>query len=208
MSKIEAVIFDMDGVLIDAKDWHYDALNDALRLFGCEITRAEHLAVYDGLPTQRKLEILAGVAYLPARLHGFINEYKQRRTLELVYQRCRPVFAHQYALSRLRQEGTKLAVCSNSVSQTVAVMLEQAGLAPYLDLTLSNEDVAKAKPDPEIYTTAMQRLGLKPGECLVLEDNAHGLRAAADSGAHVLAVASVADVTYDRIAQAIREAGA
>ena len=57
-NKIKAVIFDMDGVLIDAKDWHYEALNKALRLFGLEITRSEHETTYDGLPTKDKLEIL------------------------------------------------------------------------------------------------------------------------------------------------------
>ncbi|HCF3308648.1 TPA: HAD hydrolase-like protein, partial [Pseudomonas aeruginosa] len=54
---IKAVIFDMDGVLIEAKDWHYDALNKALNLFGYNISRHDHLTSYDGLPTSRKLEM-------------------------------------------------------------------------------------------------------------------------------------------------------
>ena len=58
MSKIKAVIFDMDGVLIDAKDWHYEALNMALRTFGLEISRHDHLTTYDGLSTKHKLEML------------------------------------------------------------------------------------------------------------------------------------------------------
>ena len=58
MGKIKAVLFDMDGVLIEAKDWHYEALNRALGLFGYEITRAEHLSSYDGLPTKVKLKKL------------------------------------------------------------------------------------------------------------------------------------------------------
>jgi beta-phosphoglucomutase len=52
---IKAVVFDMDGVLIEAKDWHYEALNRALKLFGYEISRYEHLTTFDGLPTRRKL---------------------------------------------------------------------------------------------------------------------------------------------------------
>ena len=58
MKKIKAIIFDMDGVLIDAKEWHYQSLNRALKLFGLEISRYDHLSTFDGLPTHKKLEIL------------------------------------------------------------------------------------------------------------------------------------------------------
>jgi len=205
---VKAILFDMDGVLIDAKDWHYEALNDALRLFGFEISRTEHLAVYDGLPTRKKLEMLTRVRGLPAKLHGLINEVKQRRTLELTYQRCRPVYHHQFALSQLKRQGVRLVVCSNSIRRTVEVMMEQAGLGHLLEFVLSNEDVARAKPDPEIYALAMSRLGLPPRDCLIVEDNEHGLQAARASGAHVLEVASPADVSYERILRAIRETAA
>jgi HAD superfamily hydrolase (TIGR01509 family) len=200
---IKAVLFDMDGVLIDAKDWHYDALNQALDLFGMAISRDEHLAIFDGLPTRRKLELLGKTRNLPTKLHSFINEVKQKRTMELVATRCAPLFHHQYALSRLKRDGIQIAVCSNSIRATVGAMMERAALAPYIDFYLSNEDVAKAKPDPEIYVTAMERLGLSPAECIIVEDNDHGLRAARASGAHVLEVGTVYDVTYDRIRDAM-----
>lgn len=189
----------MDGVLIEAKDWHYEALNDALALFGFEISRDEHLAVYDGLPTRRKLEILGRTRGLPDRLHGFINDFKQRRTMELIYKRCRPLFHHQYALARLKREGIKVAVCSNSIRQTIAAMMERSALIEHLDFFLSNEDVRKSKPDPEIYVTAMERFGFAPGECLIIEDNDHGIQAAKASGGRLMAVGSVYDVTYDRL---------
>lgn len=200
---IKAVLFDMDGVLIDARDWHFDALNDSLSLFGLQISRDEHLAVYDGLPTRKKLQMLSRVRGLPPGLHEFINDLKQRRTLEMIFERCRPTFQHQYALSRLKREGYRLAVCSNSIRQTVQIMMQQAALEQYLDLYLSNEDVSKPKPDPEVYILAMQRLGLKPNECLIVEDNDHGLQAARMSGGHVMAVGSVVDVTYTRLVEAI-----
>ena len=95
---IKAVIFDMDGVLIDAKDWHYEALNKALRLFGYEITRPEHEITYDGLPTRDKLNILSREKGLPRSLHDFINELKQQYTMEMVNNLCRPMFHHEYAL--------------------------------------------------------------------------------------------------------------
>ena len=76
--KIKAVLFDMDGVLIDAKEWHYEALNKALNLFGYNIERYEHLTSFDGLPTSVKLEKLTVEKGLPRSLHKFINEMKQK----------------------------------------------------------------------------------------------------------------------------------
>lgn len=203
---IKAVLFDMDGVLIDAREWHYLALNDALELFGMPISRDEHLAVYDGLPTRRKLEILSQTRNLPRMLHDFINELKQTRTMELTLQNCRPVFHHQFALSTLKRDGLKIAVCSNSIRKTVEVMMSQSDLLQYLDFFLSNEDVERPKPDPDIYTRAIARCGLTPSECLIVEDNDHGIQAARRSGAHLMIVGGVRDVTYDRVREAIRMA--
>ncbi len=206
MSEIKAVLFDMDGVLIDAKDWHYEALNSALRHFGMEISRDEHLSIYDGLPTRKKLEILTRARRLPQKLHGFLNDLKQQYTVALTTERCRPMFHHQMALSQLKRDGYKLAVCSNSIRRTVELMMELSKLSEYLDFTLSNEDVPKPKPAPDIYEAAIKRLGLEPHECLIVEDNDHGIAAARASGAHVLVVGTVYDVNYERIAKAIREA--
>jgi beta-phosphoglucomutase-like phosphatase (HAD superfamily) len=67
----------MDGVLIDAKEWHYEALNQALGLFGSPISREDHLLLYDGLPTAVKLQELTNRGFLPSQLHLFVNELKQ-----------------------------------------------------------------------------------------------------------------------------------
>lgn len=204
-NKIKAILFDMDGVLIDAKDWHYEALNKALKLFGMEISRYDHLTTFDGLPTKVKLQMLSKRYYLPEELHPFINNVKQSYTEELVYQRCHPMFHHEYALSKLKQEGYKIAVCSNSIRKTIELMMDRAGLTPYLDLIVSNEDVTKAKPDPEMYQTAIRKFGLKPEECIVVEDNPNGIQAGKASGASVLEVATVYDVNYDNIMRKIGE---
>jgi len=204
MNKIKAVIFDMDGVLIEAKDWHYEALNKALGLFGMEISRYDHLVTYDGLPTTKKLEMLSTERGLPPELHKFINDMKQQYTLEIVYAKCKPLFHHEYALSRLKQNGYKLAVASNSIRKTVQIMMEQSSLMGYLDFYLSNQDVIFGKPDPEIYTLAIKKLGLKPQECLIVEDNEKGIKAAKASGAWVMEVDEVEEVNYSNIMNHIR----
>ncbi|GAB7211596.1 HAD family phosphatase [Dickeya oryzae] len=189
----------MDGVLIEAKDWHYDALNRALNLFGYNISRYDHLTKFDGLPTKDKLNMLSKEYSLPSELHSFINEMKQHYTMEIVHTHCKPMFIHQYALSKLKSEGFKLAVASNSIKNSVVTMMEKACLSDYLDIMLSNEDVRKGKPDPEIYITAINKLGVLPSECVVVEDNENGIRAALAAGANVLTVDEVTDVNYKNI---------
>lgn len=196
---IEAILFDMDGVLVDAREWHYEALNRALEIFGMKISLDSHLSTFDGLPTRRKLQILAKSRGLPVGLHDFINDLKQSYTQEIIAARCKPTFNHQFALSALQRRGYRMAVCSNSIRNTVKSMMDLAQLTSYFELMLSNEDVEKAKPDPEIYLTAMKRLGLAPSECVIVEDNENGIRAARGSGAHVIAVSSAADVTFDKL---------
>lgn len=203
--KIKAVIFDMDGVLIDAKEWHYEALNRALDLFGMEISRYDHLVTYDGLPTRMKLEMLSLERGLPSLLHDFINEIKQVYTLETVYTKCKPTFFHQYAITKLKADGYEMAVCSNSVPQSIEMMLQRADLLKYFKFYLSNQDVQNPKPHPEIYTNAIKRLGLTPDECLVVEDNSNGIKSARDSGAHLLCVNDVTEVNYGNIMRRICE---
>lgn len=199
MNKIKAVIFDMDGVLIDAKEWHYEALNRALALFGYEISRYDHLITYDGLPTKKKLEMLSIERGLPERLHPYINMLKQKYTIERVHMDCHPIFTHQYALSKLKTEGYRLACASNSVRNSIQLMMEQSDLLQYLEFFLSNQDVTTAKPNPEIYLKTIERLGLQPAECIVCEDNKNGILAAKRAGTYVLEISTVYDVNYDNI---------
>ncbi len=203
--KIKAIIFDMDGVLIEAKDWHYVSLNKALGLFGCEISRYDHLVTFDGLPTKKKLEMLSLEGGFPRGLHGFVNELKQQYTMDIVHAKCKPVFQHQYALSKLKNSGYHLAVCSNSIRNTVEVMMEKAGLSPYLDFIISNQDVKRGKPDPEMYNTAINKLGLDAKECMIIEDNENGIKAALASGGHLLKVENPDDVHYYNIVNRIKE---
>jgi HAD superfamily hydrolase (TIGR01509 family) len=204
MNPIKAVIFDMDGVLIDAKDWHYEALNRALNHFGFNISRYDHLVTFDGLPTRKKLEMLSREHGLPLSLHGFLNDLKQIYTTEVVHARCKPLFQHEYALSNLKSMGYKMAVASNSVRNSIELMMHKSNLSQYLEGIVSNQDVKHGKPDPEIYVKAMAMLGVKPEETLVLEDNEHGIASARAAGTHLMIIGEVTDVTLDGIMKHIR----
>lgn len=205
MTKIKAVLFDMDGVLIDAKEWHFIALNRALALYGYEIPLNEHLLYYDGLPTKVKLQKLSAEKGLPTRLHDEINKKKQEFTLELVMERCRPNPIHEKCLYELKVRGYHIACCSNSIRNTIETMMKCAKLDKYLEFIISNQDVKKPKPDPEIYITAMKKLNLSPQDCLIIEDNENGIRAALASKGHLLAVKNVNEVNWQNISNKIHE---
>ncbi len=208
MSQIKAILFDMDGVLVDATEWHYEAMNRALGLFGYSISRYDHLSTYNGLPTRKKLEMLSVQTNLPPATHGLISRVKQAYTKEEILAKCRPIFEIEYMLSRLKRDGYRLAVCSNSIRETVEIMTRQSGIYDYFEFMISNEDVSKPKPDPEIYTAALTRLKLAPQEVIIVEDAPHGLEAARKSGAHVLHVDGVHEVEYGRVKKFIDGLGA
>jgi HAD superfamily hydrolase (TIGR01509 family) len=203
VSGVSCVLFDLDGVLIDATEWHYDALNRALRLFGFDITRYEHLANYNGLPTRQKLQMLSVEKGLPVPIHDMLNRLKQIYTRDEILTRCRPVFEKEYMLHRLKREGYRMACCSNSIRETLELMVRQSGIESCFEFLVSNEDVARPKPDPEIYLTAIARLGVTPAEVLIVEDAPHGVEAARRSGAHVCQVGDFNEVDYFRVRNAI-----
>lgn len=201
---IQALVFDLDGVLIDAADWHAQALNRALGLFGYSISREEHLSTYNGLPTRVKLQMLSKHRGFPISLHGFVNEMKQKFTREIFLRECRPRPELTAALHHLRGEGYRVAVASNSSRVTVDLALEGLELDHAFDVVLSHEDVGRSKPDPEIYRACFRRLDVQPSEALILEDSEPGIRAARESRAHVMVVKDPAEVTLGNILRQVK----
>lgn len=206
MSKIKAILFDMDGVLIEAKDWHYEALNQALIHFGAEaVSREDHLTKYDGLSTDQKLGMLSKAGKLDENLHKEINDLKQKLTWKIGEEKLQPFPTHVSTIKKLQEEGYKMAVCSNSIRKTVDLFIARAALAEYMEFLLSNEDAEKKKPNPEIYNKAIAKMGVAPDECLIIEDNINGIMAAKASGAHVLEIDSILDVNYKNIRNKINQ---
>jgi beta-phosphoglucomutase len=190
----KAVLFDLDGVLVNMPDGHYEALNRVLRLFGVEIGKDEHATRLNGLPTRKKIEELERQGRLPEGLATFINDLKQQYTKEIIPQYCTPEYAKIILLTELKRQGYKLGCCSNSVRETLHLMLKSAHLFEYFDVIIGNDEVQHPKPHPEIYQTAFQYLGVAPHECIIVEDAPHGIAAARASGATVYEVRGVHDV--------------
>ena len=202
---IKAITFDMDGVLIDAREWHFEALNEALDLFGYNISRTRHLGEFDGLPTKKKLEKLTELDQLPRHLHQTINNIKQERTSRIILSKCYPMRNHLALLSFLKSKGYPLGLATNSIRKTALQMLNCAGIQDYFDSIITNEDVQFPKPHPEIYLKSAEKLGVAPKELLVFEDNPNGIRAATEAGCKVLRVTNPADVTLEKFLEFIKE---
>lgn len=202
-TKIKAVLFDLDGVLVDATEWHYEALNRSLGLFGFNIARYEHLTTYNGLPTRKKLEMLSIEKGLPKGLHNTINRIKQKYTREEILRQCVPVFEKEFMIRQLKRDGYLLACCSNSVRQSLELMLHASGIYELFDHLVSNEDVRHPKPDPEMYLAACAKLGVQPQECVIVEDQEPGAEAGRRAGGRVCRVTGFNEVDYERVSRFI-----
>jgi len=200
-----AVVFDMDGVLVDARDWHYEALNQALEVFGLQIPYEVHLSDYNGLSTRQKLAKLTESHSLPIELHSVISRTKQNRTLRIAAQKCFPMTQHLILLELLKTKGFKVAVYTNSVRETAEAMLNYAGLLEKIDVLLTNQDVTNPKPDPEGYLLACQRLNVQPSETFVVEDGEFGILAAELAGCKVIRVNQPSDVSISTLAEFLPE---
>jgi HAD superfamily hydrolase (TIGR01509 family) len=194
---MKLIIFDLDGVLVEAKTIHFDALNEALGP-KYAIEWNEHLSKYDGLKTNQKLEMLTQEKGLPIDMYKQVWDEKQRLTLQKLHD-LQPSNQLQVCMDLLVNQGYKIACCSNSIRKTVLTVLSKLGIIEYFDLILSNEDVKNSKPHPEIYWKAISMMGCLPEETLIVEDSPFGLLAASRSKSHVMRVESPKDITYNNI---------
>lgn len=194
---IRLVLFDLDGVLIDAKKIHYDALNIAL---GPEyaISEQDHMNWYDGRKTSEKLVLLSQRKGLPLEDHQEISKRKQQITIDLI-SKLKPIPEIVELFRELESRGYMIGVCSNSIRRTVLTALAKTELMQYCSVVISNEDVKNSKPHPEMYWKAMSIMGVLPEETFIVEDSPPGLLAAQRSRANYIRVDNPYDVTITKI---------
>lgn len=200
MDNIQLIIFDLDGVLVSAKEIHYNTLNLALEEIDPKytISQNEHLSIFDGLKTTQKLEMLNKRKGLSKDLFDLIWKRKQELTLNELSKLSEDKNLIQ-TFKNLKKDGYQLACCSNSIRSSVLEMLIRIGIKDYIDLIVSNQDVTNSKPHPEMYWVAMTLFDRLPENTLIVEDSPPGLLAAKRSGANIMRVKSPEDVTYDNI---------
>lgn len=195
------IIFDLDGVLIDSRKLHFDALNSALLEISESfvISLEDHNKRFDGLPTNKKLDILSNERGLQKELHQNIWKNKQTKTLLAIQKNVLPDEKLISLFEKLKSDGHKICVASNSIRSTIELILEQKQISKFVDLIVSNEDVSYPKPNPQMYLKCMSSFGISPRNTIIVEDSFIGRQAAYDSGAIVCPVKNTTEVTLDRI---------
>lgn len=188
------LLFDLDGVLVDACDWHYIALNKALReVCDFEITRYDHENRFNGLPTAVKLKMLN----LNVDQSQQVWKLKQSNTIEVINQNASidhdKIDMHKY----FKQLGYKIGCVTNSIRQTAVLMLEKTGQLPFIDILITNEDVEHSKPSPDCYIKAIQDFGFtgKEKNVYIIEDSEKGKQAARQTLANLIEVKNPDEVT-------------
>lgn len=199
---IEAILFDLDGVLVDACDWHYESLNSALISSGYNpISREDHIEKFNGLPTKVKLSMLG----IPDSESKKINDLKQKFTIDIITNKAslmqEKIEMHQY----LKSKNIKIGCVTNSIRETTEHMLKSTGQFEYMDIIITNEDVKKNKPYPDCYNLAIQKLEIDPQNIMCVEDSEKGIQAAVASLAgHLFVVNDTHEVNINTIMKELK----
>jgi len=202
---MKLVVFDLDGVLLDFCEVHYEALNEAIEgVAGSHvcITRGEHEHVYNGRSTRAKLELLHKHKGLSRELFEDIFQRKQEFT-SIAVSRVAPSPRLQTMLLRLTSEGYQTACATNCIRKTLDAALSALGIRNLFTFTVSNEDVRSPKPDPEIYRLCHEMAGVRPSETVIFEDSPIGLTAAEASGSWVTRVPTPDSLTEEFVMAAL-----
>lgn len=198
--KYDLVIFDMDGVLVDACEWHRVALNKALKhVSGYEISLDDHITEYNGIPTKVKLQKLVSKNIIKQVDVQKIEDLKQDFTIDIIQSTAQLRQEKVDLFKYLKTKNIKSACYTNSIRKTAELMLQKTGILSMLDLLVTNQDVKNPKPDPEGYNLIVDFFKFDKNRVIIVEDSPKGLEAAYASGCNVLKVRDQDEVTADLI---------
>lgn len=204
---IKLLVFDLDGVLARTKEMHHLALNMAFEKLAPEwkISDEDHMTMYDGIPTYRKLDMMVEKGLNRATADQ-IFKLKQELTIPAIEETVKPNERLELLFRNLRADGRMIYVASNAARKTVISTLSNLGVLKHVEMIFSNDDVDIPKPHSEMYLRCMVHAGVNPCETLIFEDSKTGRLAAYESGGDVAAVDSPEDLTYDFVQGAIDQA--
>tara|TARA_R110000824_G_scaffold164077_5_gene340105 strand:- start:300 stop:923 length:624 start_codon:yes stop_codon:yes gene_type:complete len=195
---LRMVIFDLDGVLVDACEWHKDALNLALmEACGHSISEEDHISIFNGIPTRVKLTKLSEMGILDRSLHEKVFDLKQKSTIALINERAKIRHEKIDMIKQLKKEGITVCCYTNSIKKTAHLMLQKTGVLDLLEEVVTNEDVEESKPHPEGYKYLVEKYGFNPDEVIIVEDSPKGLAAARGSGCRVIKVDGPENTTLE-----------
>jgi HAD superfamily hydrolase (TIGR01509 family) len=177
---LQAIIFDMDGVLVDSEPVHFEAMRLLMQEHGILFTHADDQNFY-GCTDREVFRQLRRQFGLPMHEHDLAEAWIAR-VVELLPQRIVPLPGVPDVLDRLRGAGIRLALASSSSPPIIRTTIAGLGLQEAFEAMVSGRDVAQGKPAPDIFLEAARQIGVAPSACLVVEDSYNGLRAALAAG--------------------------
>ena len=192
----KSVLVDLDGVLVDACEWHYEALNKALyQISDYTISKDDHDIKFNGLPTKKKLNMLVDLMIVRECDIPKILECKQEYTIQYIEEFCKYSNSKVTMMNALKDMGYKIGCVTNCIRQTAELMLKKTGIISYFDIIITNEDCRYNKPHPEPYIKALVELNSLPENSIIVEDSIKGLEAARMTGCVVVEVEDSTQVT-------------
>lgn len=207
--EITAILFDLDGVLVDAAEWHRKAFDIAIYAFGCDVlSQKEHEETFNGLSTKRKLEILVEQGRLPNNediLNG-IHNLKQQETVKIISVRCQPNQRLIELIDYAKIAVHSIAVVTNCSRLTTELMLRRSCLFDEFDFIVTNNDVGgRIKPNPWPYMKACLHFGLKRKQVLAIDDTHKGIVSAMEAGCRIWKLEKFEDLTIDNLKKQLHQ---
>lgn len=188
----KAVIFDMDGVLVDNSNIHLESFIIFCKKHQIEMS-AEILAPYFGMGNEEIIPGVFGREMSEEEINALAEE-KEEIYREIFSERIKPVDGLVQRLKELKEKGIKIAVGSSGMEKNVNFVLDKCNIRPYFDAIANGDMVSNAKPDPEVFLLSAKLLGVDPKDCVVFEDSFAGVKAARSAGMKVIALTT----TYAR----------
>ena len=182
---MKAVIFDMDGVLVDSQPYHFKADIDTMAEYGV-IKDQKFYEAFAGTLTDNRMRTLRDMFGLDVPAEELI-EKREKMILDIMANEdIKPVSGIPELLRSIKALGLKTAVASSSGIELIELVLDRLGIAVYFDSITSGNDVKRGKPDPDVFLLAAERIGVNPRDCFVVEDSENGVKAAKSAGMKAL----------------------
>lgn len=179
---MKAVIFDMDGVLVNSEPLHFKIEYKIFESLGFSVPH-EQMIKFAGLSQIEFWKILKRKFNLEKSIDELLeNDYRERVRFFNEIDHLDPVSGIPELLETIRSGNIKTAIASSSFAELIDIVMKKLGLIDFFDVIVSGHEVEQGKPEPDIFLRTAEKLGVKPGECLVIEDSENGVRAAHSAG--------------------------
>ena len=182
---MKAVIFDMDGVLVDSQPYHFKADIETMSEYGV-VKDQKFYEKFAGTLTSDRMRILKNLFKLDIPVEEMVKKREDMILEIMAREDIKPVSGIPEFLKSIKNRGLKTAVASSSGYDLIGLILSRLGISEYFDSITSGNDVKRGKPDPDVFLLAAERIGVNPRDCFVVEDSENGVKAAKSAGMKAL----------------------